>query len=293
MKAVKTESVPALTKAFRLLDTLSKSTSGMTLAELVARSQLPKSTVHCLLLTLHREGYIHHNQKIGRYMFGQRLSLLANASIRGLELREEAAPYLAKLMLDTQLTVHMGIMEHGEGVVIAKIACPAQARLATWIGKRVPLHCTGLGKALLSGLNEEELDLLSQTRGLSRHNDSTIGSVARLKKDLERVRTLGYAIDDEEDEIGMRCIGVPVLNSERNVTAAISVAGTTHQITSENELGLSQKLKRTAAAVSQFLAADSGHSLPLQGNASLPTEHRHFGLLQIKRKSAPLDVTVP
>jgi DNA-binding IclR family transcriptional regulator len=160
------------------------------------------------------------------------------------------------------LTVHMGIMEQGEAVVIAKVCYPAQMRLATWVGKRMHLHCTGLGKALLSGLTDKDLEFLFQARALSRHNDSTIVSLTKLKKDLEQIRRQGYAIDDEEDEIGVRCVGVPVFDFEQHVVAAISVAGTISQITGENTPDLSQKLKRTASALSEFLTADSPSALP-------------------------------
>src|SRR5581483_8805423 len=106
---------------------------------------------------------------------------------------------------------------------------------------------TGLGKALIAHLPEERLNDLLRARGLPRHNENTIASAKRLKEDLALAVKRGYAIDDEEDEIGLRCIGVPVFDHTGGVVAAISVAGTTAQVTSENVSDLARKLNETAA----------------------------------------------
>ena len=135
---------------------------------------------------------------------------MANASLSGLRLREQAAPYLRSLMERTKLTVHMAILDRNEAVVISKVDCPGTLRLATWIGKRMEVHCTSIGKALVAHLPEEELSNLIKERGLSRYNENTIVSLKRLKENLEHARKSGYTIDDEEEELGMRCIGAPI-----------------------------------------------------------------------------------
>jgi len=186
-------------------------------------------------------------------MFSPKLFSLANMTLGGMKLREQAAPSLYALMQQTRLTVHLAILEQHEGILIGKVDGPGIFRLATWIGKRMELHCTGLGKALIAHLPEERVDELLREHGLPRHNDNTIASAKRLKQDLAKAAELGYAIDDEEDEIGLRCIGAPVFDHTGAAIAAISVAGTTAQITAENVREIARHVKNTAAAISRVL----------------------------------------
>jgi DNA-binding IclR family transcriptional regulator len=112
------------------------------------------------------------------------------------------------------------------------------------------LHCTAVGKAVAAHIPPEEVGRLVAAHGLLRHNDNTIWSLKRLKEELERVRQSGYALDDEEEEIGARCLGVPVFRDDR-VVAAISVAGNTEQITPSGFGGLLEELRAAAVAISQ------------------------------------------
>lgn len=253
MAGIKTPSVPAVDKALSALELLAQSRTGLTLGELTRRMALPKSSVHCLLLTLERRGYLHRNEK-SRYLFGLKLFGLANMALSGIGLREKALPFLKALMARTRLTVHLAMLEQGEAVLIEKVEPPNVYRLATWLGKRMDVHCTGLGKALIAHLPEEEVDSLVRERGLPRHNDNTICSPRRLREELARIRKAGYALDDEEDELGARCIGAAIFRSEGKVVAAVSVSGTTAQITSENVATIAEQVKECAASITAVLA---------------------------------------
>jgi DNA-binding IclR family transcriptional regulator len=253
---VATQSVPSLEKALSILEMLASSNNGLSLPEIVKKSGLPKSSIHCILVTLQRHEYLHRNERTGRYMFGPKLFSLANMALNDLQLREQAAPYLYALMQETKLTAHMAILEQDEAVLIAKVAGPSVFRLATWLGKRMDVHCTALGKALIAHLPESQLDALLQQRSLPRHNENTIASPRRLKEDLVNTFRRGYAIDDEEDEIGLRCIGAPVFDHTGTVIAAISVSGTTVQITLENLRHLAHRVKDTASVISRVLGYD-------------------------------------
>jgi DNA-binding IclR family transcriptional regulator len=253
MDNLKTPSVPALDRALSMLELLSFVRHGLTLPEISQRLALPRSSAHCILVTLERRGYLHRNQQTNRYMFGRRLISLANTALSGLKLREQAAPSLRELARKTGLTAHMGILELGEAVLVEKIEPPGVKRLATWIGKHMDLHATAVGKALLAFRPEEEIDALITSHDLPRYNDNTITSVRKLKEDMARVRTTGYAVEDEEGEIGFRCIGAPVFDEAGKVAAAISVAGTTCQITDENFSSLAAMVKECAARLSGVL----------------------------------------
>ncbi len=253
MPASKTQSVPALERALTILEMLAKSKRGLAISEIVHTLKLPKSTTHTLLLTLERRGYLHRNDHTHRYLFGLKFFGLANMLLAGIELRDQAAPMLRALMGASGLTVHMAILEQYDVVLVDKVEAPGLIKLATWIGKRMDVHCTGVGKALIAYLPEAELDLLIQEHRLPRHNEGTIASVKKLKVQLAEIRKLGYSFDDEEDEVGLRCIGCPVLDSTGKVIAAISISGTVSQITPENFFTLAHKVKKSASTISQHL----------------------------------------
>jgi DNA-binding IclR family transcriptional regulator len=253
MPTRKTPSAPSLERGLSVMELLANSRNGLPLADLARQLALPKSSVHCLLLTLERRGYLHRNERTNRYLFGLRLFSLANMALSGLEVRERAAPFLHKLAEKTRLTVHLAIPEQNEAVLLDKVEPLGAIRLATWLGKRMDVHCTALGKALIAHLPQEELDRLIRERGLPRHNDNSIVSPKKLKEELERVRKLGYSTDNEEDEVGMRCIGAPVFDDVGSVVAAVSISGTTSQVTDENSSALVEQVCNTAVAVSRVL----------------------------------------
>ena len=265
----KTQSVPALERGLLILEFLAQSRRGVTLSQLTRKLQLPRSTGHALLLTYQRTGYVQRCEKTGRYCLGFRLQALANLALCGTSLRTQAAPYLRQLMVDTGLAVHLAVMEDGEAILIDRIEAPGTPHLATWVGKRMGLHCTALGKALISELPPEVLDELIRKQGLMRHNENTIASRRALRLACENVQRLGYAIDDEEEEIGVRCIGAPVRNSSGEVVAAISISGTKAQL--ENIPARAAHVMSAAAALSQQIgtASEERH---------FPTASAHPGL---------------
>ncbi len=243
-------SVPSIDRAFGVLELLAQSRNGFSISEISRKLKLPKSSVHLLVGTLERRGYLQKNALSGKYSFGLKLITLSRTALEGLDLREQAKPFLQTLMRKTALTVHMAVLERNEAVIIEKVECPGLLRLATWIGRRLDVNCSGVGKALIAFLSEEEFDRQFKAKGLARHNENTTVSIVKLKSELEHVRTLGYSFDDEEDEIGFRCIGAPVFDFTNQVVAAISVAGTTAQIPTDHVPELARTVKVTAAQIS-------------------------------------------
>jgi DNA-binding IclR family transcriptional regulator len=248
-----TPSAPAVERTLSILELLSVTKSGLTLPELSRRLALPKSSTHCLLVTLERRGYLHRNNRTHRYMFGLKLFSLANMALSGVELRENAADFLQSLMQRSRLTVHMALIEGDEAVLIEKVEPPELVRLATWVGKRLELHCSAVGKCLLAYLPEAEFLRLVRDRGLTRSNENTITSIRKLKQQMTQIRNAGYAIEDEEGEMGCRCVGAPVFDHSGNIIAAISVAGTTAQIGSEEFTYFGQLVRQTASDISEAL----------------------------------------
>lgn len=262
MASSKTPTVSSVERTLRILELLAGSGAGLTLPQISRQLKLPKSSTHCLLLTLERSGYLSCNRATRRFVFGLKLFSLANMALGGIKLRDQARPFLNSLMNETGLTVHMGILDQGEVVLVEKIGRAGRPKLATWLGKRMDLHCTGVGKAILAHLPEEEANLIISSHGLPRHNENTIASPRRLREAIAETRRLGYALDDEEDEIGARCIGAPIFDPTGKVIAAISVAGTVEEITSENLSLYARMVKKAALDVSRTLLPGDPAELP-------------------------------
>ena len=252
VEAGHTRSVPVLVRALAVLELLAESSNGLTLAEVGRRLKLPKSSTHCILLTLLRQEYVTRSDRTRRYVLGQKIFSLASHALAGQQVREAAMPHLHQLMLITNLTVHMGVLEGTDAVLVAKVDPPGVTSLATWLGRRMEVHCTGVGKALIAYLPKPELEQLVHTRAFPRHNENTIVSAKRLLLELDKVRAAGHATDDEEDEVGYRCIGVPVFHRD-HVVAAISIAGTVLQVTNDNTKELVRHLTRAAQLIEKSL----------------------------------------
>jgi len=247
--------VPAIERALTLLEFLAQSKSGFSTSEISHRLGLPKSSTYLIVDTLERRGFLQKNRQNGRYSLGLRLITLTRYAIENLDLREEAKPFLRSLMQETQLVVHMAVLDGAEAMLIDKMEALGTGRQTSFVGRRLDVHSTGVGKALVSYISEEELALIARHKGFPRRNDNTITSLAALKRELAQVRSLGYSLDNEEDEIGERCIGAPVFDRNSKVVAAISVAGTLGQIPDERIPELANAVKRTAAQISSHLSS--------------------------------------
>ena len=257
MNTLKTPSPPSIDRALGLLELLAQSHHGLTLAEVAERMGIPRSSAHTILLSLERREWLRRSGRNRRYLFGPKLFSLASRALGGMSLRESAAPALKTLLQETGLSVHMAILEEDQAVLVEQYA-PPQTRLHTWVGKRMELHCTALGKVLLAWLPEEEVRRVLSERTLSRHNENTKSSPRRLQDELKETRKRGYAVDDEEAEIGFRCLGAPVFDSSGEVVAAISVSGTTAQLHFVNAAPIAAQLCYTAKEITRVMDQGQG-----------------------------------
>jgi DNA-binding IclR family transcriptional regulator len=248
--------VPSVTRAFKIMELLSESKRGLAPSDISRKLALPKSSVHLLVKTLESMGYLKLNQFNGRYHFGLKLVSLSHTALENLDLCEQARPYLLDLMRATGLTVHMAILERAEAVIIEKVEAPGMLRLATWVGRRLDANSSGVGKALLAFVPDASLDSGLSGRALVRHNRNTITSPTKLAAELKKIRQMGYSFEDEEGEIGFRCIGAPVYDASGTVISAISVAGTNAQIPKERVPKLASAVKATAYEISARLGYD-------------------------------------
>lgn len=250
MAKLKEYSVPSIERALSVLECLAQAKRGFSLSEIGRTLRIPKSSAHLILSTLERRGFLQKNAKTGRYCFGLQLVSLSRSALENLDMRDEAKPFLCSLMQESGLTVHMAVLERDEAVIIEKVEAPGLVRLASWIGRRLDVNCTGVGKVLMAFLPNDQLDYLLRTKAFARHNSRTIIFRSALKRELILVKQAGYALDNEEDEPGVCCIGAPVFDENGNAVAAISVAGTTNQIGADRVPLLARQVKRAARGIS-------------------------------------------
>jgi DNA-binding IclR family transcriptional regulator len=251
---VGTQSVPAVEKVFSILELLAHSVAGLTLRELSEVSGFPKSSVHGILVTLQRSGYLYRSARTSRYLFSGKLLALAGEALNGLDLRDRAEPHMRALARQISLPVWLAILDNSEAVVIASMNYGCKAKSVCWVGRRMELHCTGLGKALIAWWSEGELRRLCGTKALPRHNDNTLSTYAQLVKELAHVRATGYSTDDEEEALGVRSVGAPIFDPQNKVIAAFGVTGSIDEITPDNVLAIAAGIKAAASECTRCLA---------------------------------------
>lgn len=222
--------VQSTATSFRIIEAVHER-NGAGVAELADELELPKSTVHDHLRTLTEVEYLVSED--GTYHVGTRFLELGGFARSQMKLYQVASPEIKKLAEKTGEHANLMIEEHGMGIFLNKVKGADAVTLDTHIGKRVHLHTTALGKTILAHRPESAVDEIIDRHGLPAVTERTITDAAELKAELEEVRERGYAIDDEERVVGIRCIGAPICDGNGNPLGAISVSGPTNRFTDE------------------------------------------------------------
>jgi len=222
--------VRALTRGLRLLEILAAEPAGLALTEITQLAQLSKSSAHRLLQTLIHNGYVSQESSSGRYRPSLKLLQLGSQLAEQASLASLAHPHLSQIAEFTGETVHLVVLEGDDAVYVAKVESPSPIRMYSKIGMRVPLHCTGVGKAILAHLPEDRLLQLADNGRLQRFTDNTITDPAALRRHLADVRRRGYAIDNGEHEEPVRCIAAPLFARDRRVVGAMSIAAVSYRV---------------------------------------------------------------
>lgn len=223
---------------------------GLTLTELSQRVSLSKSTVLRLLNTLIQCGYIRKDQDSYRYRLGFKVLTLSMEFQKALEWKKEAFPHMKMLQQCTGETINLAVIDNTEVVYIERIESNQIMRASIRVGKRVPIHCTALGKAILAHMDTEDIQQIVEEIQFEPYTVNTINNRAEFMHCLEQVRRDGYAVDDEENQIGVRCVAAPVLNMVNHVIGAISISGPTLRISNEYLVELGQKVRGTGKSIS-------------------------------------------
>ena len=218
---------PPSLRALVILESLADNSLGLTLTEVSELTNINKTTAYRFLQDLVRHHYIRRDDRDKRYFLGTRVLGLSIALLDELDVRQVARPHLEKLVDELQETVHLVQLDGTEAVYIDKVDCPQPIMLRSRVGKRRPIHCTGVGKVLLAFAPESLLEQIIRSPGLTRYTPTTITDPNELRQEMLRIRTVGYALDNSEHREGITCVAGPVFDVHGDIAASVSVAGPT------------------------------------------------------------------
>jgi DNA-binding IclR family transcriptional regulator len=228
-----TQSNQSAERLLLLLEALSLLDEPIRLHDLAEKLEMNASTVHRFLAPLQRKGYVNQDPDTGRYYLTFKICGLADNVSSRLEIRKIAFPFLRNMARIFQESANLSIEEADMSILYVEVVtAPGKTLMATQrIGHAAPMHCTGIGKILLLEYSGQKLDQLIKCKGLPRFTENTITDKEDLLKALAEIRRNGYAFDNEECEVGARCIAAPVRNYADRIVAGISVSGPVSRMT--------------------------------------------------------------
>ncbi|GAC1361894.1 MAG: allantoin degradation transcriptional regulator AllR [Ktedonobacteraceae bacterium] len=249
--------VQSIERAFDLLECLARSSGWLGISELSATTGQPVATVHRLLRTLIARAYVTRDSRTRRYSLGPAFHRLLNTTFQTPNWHELATPFLRELVEVSGETANLAVMERDKAVYVAQAQSIRMVRMFTELGNRVPLHNTGCGKILLAFQSESVIDTIIAEAGLPAYTDKTITDPEQFRVELTHIRREGYAIDNGEQEEGVRCISVPLYGIGGKVVAALSISGPASRLDDTKTSLFVPHLKRVSSELSSTLTAVS------------------------------------
>lgn len=217
--------VQSVDRAFTLLELLCSSREGLPIHELSEKTGLHKSTVHRLLAAMVVRGYVRKDEDSGRYRMTTRICELSAQVVESLDILQIARGPMEALSRSTGETVHLVVREGDEIVYVHKVESDVSSmRMFSRIGMRRPMYCTGVGKAILAELPLEEVERIWNASDIQAYTEHTIVSFDRLKDVLEAIRRRGCAYDNQENELGVRCIAATIHDYTGGICGALSIS---------------------------------------------------------------------
>lgn len=225
------KTVQAVDRSLAILEALARHGGPVSLTVLSNKLGLNISTVHRLLNTLIVAGFVEQEPNQGRYRLGLKAFEVGNAALYNLDIRSIAKPYLKELVDKCNETANLSILDRGDVVYIDQVESSNIVKMFAKPGTRGPSYCTGSGKVMLAYLPPFELEKTLREIKFLKHTENTITDPAILKKELEKIRQEGLAMDMGELEEGVQCVAAPIRNHEGKCIAAMSISGPTSRIT--------------------------------------------------------------
>jgi DNA-binding IclR family transcriptional regulator len=234
--------VKSVSRALDIITIVSMKKGGMGVTDISKQMDINKSSVYRILSTLVQYGYIYQDEETGRYKIGYKFLQISSRLLESIDLREEAKPYLQELENETNEVIHLVVYDQGEVVYIEKLEGNETLRMHSKVGKRAPMHCTAVGKAILAHLPTKVVLGILERKGMVVHTDKTITDKDIFIQELKQVKEKGFALDLEENEYDITCIAAPIFDHLGKVIAAVSISGPTIRMKDERLIQLQKRM---------------------------------------------------
>lgn len=248
--------IQAIERAVSILGAFTAEDPELGVTDISERLALHKSTVHRFLVNLESAGLVERNPRGGRYRLGLRLFELGGLVLQQMNLWDEALPFLEQLVRDSGETGQLAVLDQGEAVYIERVEAKRALRVPAAMGRGYPAHATSHGKLLLAYQPPEAVREIIRQRGLDRYTPGTITEEWALEQELARIRQQGYAVDNEEYEEGLRCVGAAIFDHTGNAIAAIGIGGPVTRVTPARVDELAELVIRAAKGLSRRMGAE-------------------------------------
>jgi IclR family transcriptional regulator, KDG regulon repressor len=251
--------IKSLIKALHLLKLFSPQRGLWTFDEMVAALGFHKSSVQRIVATLEQQGFLSKAvPRKSQYRLGPEIIFLGSVAEVNLDLRSIAKPAMNALVERVQETCYLCVVDRHQCLYIEKVECSQPLRIINAVGQRNPLHCTGVGKALLSGMSREEIDQVIAMRGLKAYTPNTITDRKRLMQEIRMVRKTGVAFDNEELNPGITCLAAPIRNNSGGVVASLSLSGPSQRFAPDAVRRFEDEIRAAAQEISYSLGFIEG-----------------------------------
>lgn len=254
-----TGQVQSLTRGLSLLEALATAESGLSLTDLARKVELAPSTTHRLLATLEKMGFVHQGGDLARWYVGLQAFTVGSSFLANRDFVAQSHPYLRKLMEQSGETANLGILDGTEAVFIDQVQCRETMRTIVKLGSRVPLHASGVGKAIFAALPDEQIDAIVKVKGLPRITANTITSPEIMWASIRVIRQRGYSFDDEEHLPGTRCVASPIYDEHAETLGALSLAGPLSRLPDDRIKQLGPLVAHTAEELTRRLGGRWPH----------------------------------
>ena len=251
--------VQSLSRGLGLLEALAENDDGLRLVDVAARVELAPSTAHRLLTTLEQRQFVYLDKQTGHWQVGVRCFSVGNAFLQRRNLVVQSYPLLKRLRDDSGETVNLGIENEGDLVFLAQVESRELMRAISRPGGRTPMHCSGMGKALLAALPEDEAQAIIRDKGLARFTPHTIVTTEEFGVERTRMRDAGWSFDNEEHAMGLRCVAAAIFDELAQPIAAISLSGPTVRLPDERIPRLADLVKSAAHDITLSLGGRLPH----------------------------------
>jgi len=249
----RSDPVQSLVRALNILNRLAAAEEGMTLTKLVEATGLAASTAHRLLTTLEVERYVTFDPERRLWSVGVQAFIAGGAFLKTGHLLAIARPYMRALTSECAETANLAVEDKKDAVYVLQVEGRQTAKSNARPGSRLPLYCSGVGKALLSAMTDGEAAKVLPKQSFRKLTPKTISSKADLHDDLMLARKRGYAVDDEEHALGLRCVASVIFDETGTAVAAMSVAGPTARMADSRVAGLGELVCRKASEITNQL----------------------------------------